>query len=445
MLKISLFSFLFLFSFIQPLFAQEDPLADQYEGLQQRQENLREQYQDLVLRMRLNAADPNLTEEKRTRLSRAVQLMDQYALEIEMQNLEQLIQQKSLSSAVAKANNIVSKIQKILMVLDGYEEYTTDPKIPSLTEQLKQLQSLLDQQKELKQIPLENSIKAQRQKDLAEKTEQLLQQLTEPKAQQPLQEALDAMRQAEEKLQQKENAELQQEQAEQKLQETKEQLEKKLNQYKNIQNEKLLLHVEQELTILREKQAQLNLRTAEITPTTTRRELRNFVSEQNTLRQNALDLSKKLLEGNVPIFGNILQGISQDMHRVGESLKEQDLSEYTKDLQQEIIIRLDDLLDALRKEQQRRQNKGEDPAQQQDQNGQSEPRLVPLPAELTMLLKRQEYLRMKHENFRAKFPDLENRAEMTDAQRRIYERLAAEQNENSNYLEALRKALFDPK
>jgi hypothetical protein len=71
-----------------------------------------------------------------------------------------------------------------------------------------------------------------------------------------------------------------------------------------------------------------------------------------------------------------------------------------------------------------------------------EPRLVPLPAELEMLLKRQTYLRAKHERFVERFPNVRDRRDMDDPQRRIYERLSQEQGENAGYLEALRDTLF---
>src|SRR5690606_33340364 len=112
------------------------------------------------------------------------------------------------------------------------------------------------------------------------------------------------------------------------------------------------------------------------------------------------------------------------------------------DVQEDILRRLNALLDALRRERQRRQD-GEAPPMQGGGGGTGEPRLVPLPAELEMLLSRQQYLREKHERFVERYPNLRDRSNMTRAQRRIYERLSREQGQNGDFLDELYRALFN--
>jgi len=248
------------------------------------------------------------------------------------------------------------------------------------------------------------------------------------------------------------SAAMEQKKATDAIKDAEDKLENQLKKYRDKENDQLLIHVESELQKLRSGQIEVNQQTNEADlrrmegQPMSRRDWSSIKNQQATLARTADSLAEKLQLGNVPIFGQILKGVGRDMDKVRDLLSDQDAGEYTQDLQNEIIIRLDDLIEALRNERKRRTNDGQDPPQQTDPDGkQPEPRLVPIPAELKMLLKRQEYLRSKHQRFMDRFPEVKDRSQMSDTQRRIYERLSQEQGENAGYLDSLLDTLFKKK
>ncbi len=449
---------------VVPVQAQDPPQPiqdDQHDlrRLAEMQEALRSSYRMLLQRMRATAASPDA--HQRELLEKAVALMDKLMIQQDMEQLEEAINDRRLSSAVAKAQRISEKITQVLAVLDGRpEDWERDARIPSLQEQIEQLNHLRDRQRELETESRklhEKSELTDQDLDYLERLKEEQRQLAEeaaeladivPEEVKPLiDEALKSMDDAFQQLQQEnpKEAEQSQKDAGDKLDEARQKMEDDLREYRDRENEQLLIHVEAELAKIRAAQFEVNQKTiaAETGEPLSRRDWRTLRLDQDRLRKESEALAEKLIYGNVPIFGSILKGVARDMKKSATLLRSRDTGEYTQDLQNEILLRIDDLLEALRMERQRRQNEGGGPPQQTDPNGeQAEPRLVPLPAELGILLKRQEYLRHKHERFLERYPEIKDRSQMSDAQRRIYERLSQEQGENAGYLEALMDSLF---
>jgi len=267
-----------------------------------------------------------------------------------------------------------------------------------------------------------------------------------------LNKAQEKMRESEKNLgnQQGSSAQQNQQQAQENLDKAKKELEKLLREYEEKQNNELLLHVEQELEKLLKSQIIVNQKTNSVKQESEEagrvdrklaRQLRKIADEQKSLSTTAEDLSKKLEEGRIPIFAFEMNKVGLDMKEVADELKTKNLDEYVIEIQEDILRRLKDMLAAIRAERKRRQ---EDPMPpQQGQGGEMVPRLVPIPAELEILLRKQEYLRAKHEQFMKRYPNLKSREEMTRSQRRIYERLSAQQGLTAKQIEELTKSLFD--
>lgn len=468
-LPIFVLAFLLLFGWLPAISVAQDPQPNGidriYEQLAKTQKRLREDYEALRMRMRLTAHAEGTPQEKE-RLKKAVALMDELGIGNEMDKLEKLIEDKAINAAMAKAASISEMIRQVLLVLDGIDpDWQPDERIPTLQEKLEQLKRLSELQSELKDQTDELSKKPElsetdqqkldrlkdRQREIQREVEELRDDLPD-EAKPALDRAIERMDQALEQLQQEnlDGAELRQQEAKENLDEAQRQAENELRKYRDKENENLLIHVERELEKIRKEQKNINGSTLETQTKADsgervgRREWRTVYSDQLQNKKEADNLAEKLIHGNVPIFGRVMEGVSRDMEKAAHLLRRGDGGPFTQSIQEDVLQRLDDLLDALRQERQRRQNEGGDPPQQTNPDGSSpEPRLVPLPAELGILLKRQEYLRKKHERFVERFPDVTERSKMTDAQRRIYERLSQEQGENAGYLDSLLDSLFN--
>ncbi len=293
----------------------------------------------------------------------------------------------------------------------------------------------------------------QEQKELKEKTKKLKEDLKEdsPKAEDELNKAQEKMRESEQNLgnQQGSSAQQKQKEAQEHLDKAEKELEKLLREYEKSQNDKLLLHVEQELEKMLKSQILINQKTNSIKLESEEagridrklaRQLRQLADQQKSLASHAEELSDKLEKGRIPIFAYEMSKVSIDMKDVSDELKTKNVDEFVIEIQEDILRRLKDMLAAIRAERKRRQEDPQPP--QQGGGGQPRPRLVPIPAELELLLLRQEYIRAKHEQFMKRFPNLKSREEMTRSQRRIYERLSAQQGHVAEQLDKLNKALF---
>ena len=443
----------------------DSEMDDIYKDMAAAQKRLRDSYEALVRRMRISAQSEK-DEQTKERCRKAIALMDELRISYQMERLAELIESQAANAAMAKAASISEMIEKVLQVMDGIDpDWKPDSRIPTLQEKLEQLKLLSDMQEELQketqqlntQSELSEADKLKleqlksRQRELQEKARDLADVL--PDEVKPLlSEADEFMDQAFDQLQQEntEGAENRQGEAKERLDQAQREIEDQLRKYRDRENETLLLHVERELEKLRAAQVVINKTTIESHlkvqegERVSRRDWRNIYITQRVNSKEAEVLAEKLLHGNVPIFGHVMKSVGRDMAKAAALLRRSDGGDFTQSIQEDIMARLNDLLDALRAERSRRQNEGGDPPQQTNPDGSSpEPRLVPLPAELGILLKRQEYLRKKHERFMERFPEVKDRANMTDAQRRIYERLSQEQGENAGYLDSLLDTLFN--
>ena len=435
-----------------------------FESLLEIQKNILLNYQALLRRMRVAAAHGD--ERTRERLQKAVALMDELAIGYQMEKLSGLIKDRLVHSAMAKAQWISEKIASILSVLDGMDpDWKPDSRIPTLEEQLEKLKSLRERHGELREktqdlgerseLSDEDKLKLEnlegQLRELADETQELGEGL--PDEIKPLMDkAKDLMGQAADQLQQEnlQGAEERQGDADSRLDEAQRKIEDQLRKYRERQNDNLLIHIEQKLKRIRAQQVVVNDLTietylkAEGGERVSRRAWRSIYSKQRKNSKEAEAVAEKLLHGNVPIFGRVMAGVGRDMVKAAKLLKARDGGEFTQEIQEDIRATLDDLLDALRAERTRRQNEEGGPPQQTSPDGSPpKPRLVPLPAELGILLKRQQYLRHKHQRFMDRFPEVRDRANMTNSQRRIYERLSQEQGENAGYLDSLFDSLFN--
>ena len=94
----------------------------------------------------------------------------------------------------------------------------------------------------------------------------------------------------------------------------------------------------------------------------TRRQIKNLGDDQKTLSDIADILVDKMTAGNVPIFAAVTKLVSSDMKKVTKELKRSNTDEYVQEIQEDILIRLKDLLASLRAERKRRQEEPDPPA-----------------------------------------------------------------------------------
>jgi len=165
--------------------------------------------------------------------------------------------------------------------------------------------------------------------------------------------------------------------------------------------------------------------------------LKKITQMQLELAKEVEKVNDKLIEEQSAVFFWILKTVMDEMILVKDLLDDESRTDiYTQQIQEDIIRKLKELLDALKKEKSRNKSGGQPPPG----GGQQKPKLLPDIAELKMLRTMQENLMRKTEDFK-KENIKENLQEFDAVQQKILQRLSAEQMHLADLISSFTKRL----
>ncbi|MEK7866469.1 MAG: hypothetical protein AAB434_07270, partial [Planctomycetota bacterium] len=233
---------------------------------------------------------------------------------------------------------------------------------------------------------------------------------------------------------QSQKAEEQQEEAQKDIEEAEQALEEAERQYASLMAEEKLAQMENTLGKILHEQKKVNEETLRLETARlknggawtrpNRIKVQGLGDQQGKVATEAEDLMKKMKEEDSTVFSWVLQTAIDDMVLVRDLLKQDvQTDEYTQGLERDIERKLQELLDALKKEMANRKKKK---GPQGSGQGGSGGRLVPPIAELKMLRQMQLNLKRKTEDFDRQLKK-DKTEEFDDVQRTIVKRLAHEQ------------------
>lgn len=207
------------------------------------------------------------------------------------------------------------------------------------------------------------------------------------KAQQQMQQALEAMQE-----QQRDQALKNEDQALQELREAEEELEEQLRQLREEEKEMMLASLEARFQRLLIVQTQIHERTISLAEVPKDQWLdlafarcREVAQEQTELARECAGTVALLQEdGTSSAILLAVEDIEADMNSAGEWLRDSDVSELTRSVQQDVIDALKQLVEVMQKEMQDMQQQQQQSQQQQGPNSQQSP-LVELIAEIKVL------------------------------------------------------------
>lgn len=207
------------------------------------------------------------------------------------------------------------------------------------------------------------------------------------KAQQQMQQALEAMQE-----QQRDQALKNEDQALQELREAEEKLEEQLRQLREEEKEMMLASLEARFQRLLIVQTQIHERTISLAEVPKDQWLdlafarcREVAQEQTELARECAGTVALLQEdGTSSAILLAVEDIEADMNSAGEWLRDSDVSELTRSVQQDVIDALKQLVEVMQKEMQDMQQQQQQSQQQQGPNSQQSP-LVELIAEIKVL------------------------------------------------------------
>ncbi|MCA8943383.1 MAG: hypothetical protein KDB80_12540 [Planctomycetes bacterium] len=259
---------------------------------------------------------------------------------------------------------------------------------------------LSDQERErLKEV-------AEQQKQLEEDIIQLAklaQERENRRAQNALEEAAQSASRAAEELEagEPQEADEQQQRAEDKLEEARQELERERDRYMDLRQEELLFKIASELQQFLDSQLELTAATEDAgkqleehgrLSRPARRQL-NQVAEQESELAARLDfILQALVEEGVLVFSHAISSNVEDLEQVISRLsgRRPDPGPFTVLLQKDVEDRTRKLIEALQREQQRREEQRQQGQQNENQFGQQKEPLVPVLAELKMLRQMEE-------------------------------------------------------
>lgn len=411
----------------------KDKLANQdkekrLKELQAKQKELEEKAKDLAQKMR--EASEKFAQDPTS--SQAMQNASEMTMgaKSEMNKASQQMGQKNKPQARQNQENAMAQLQKAKEELD------------KLTKQ----ELTAQQKRELERLARRLKEMEKKAKDLAEQT----QKMGEKKASESLSNAGQKMDQAGQQSQQGQSQQAQesQEQAQQDLEEAEQALEEAERQYASLMAEEKLAQMENTLGEILYKQKKVNEKTIELETARlknggswtrqNRIKVQKLGDEQGKLAQESENLLKKMEEEDSTVFSWVMQTAIDDMNLVKDLLrKDVQTDEYTQGLERDIERKLQELLDALRKEMANRKKKR---GPQSGGGGGGGGRLVPPIAELKMLRQMQLNLKKKTEDFGRQLKK-EGKAEFDEVQRTIVKRLAHEQGTLSDLTRKFAEAL----
>jgi hypothetical protein len=323
-----------------------------------------------------------------------------------------------------------------------------------------------DQKQELKE-------QSEKQKELADdimKLADLAEERQNQRAKQALEEAAEAAEEAAEELEKgnDDEAEEKQEEARQKLEEAKDALEEERERYEDLRQEELLFKIQDELKQFLAKQQPITEKTqiagkelAEKGRLSRRgrRRLNELGEEEKELSSKSTFLREALEKEAVLVFSHAIQTNEQDLEEVARRLagRQPNPDQVTVVLQKDVEARTQRLIEALRREQERRKRQQEeeqkdrenqenqedqeqDPNRQNNQQNQRR-RLVSITAELEMLKQMEEDM-MRRTKFMEKL--IEARGEdVSELDLALLERLAHRHNKVTEIFLGLKKQIED--
>ncbi len=353
------------------------------QAAQQRQQQLRQRAEGARQDVQRAEQQGDLSPEQAKAAEQAIQ----QAMK-SMEQAEQRLQNGQQSSA---SNNQSQAAEQLDKAQEGIRQNRP------LTEQEKQnLEQVAEKQKQLEEDII----------DLAK----LVEERQNRRASQALKEAQQASQRASRALEEgkPEEADEQQAEAEQKLEEARQELEEERDRYLDLRQEELLFKIGEELTEFLEAQRPLTEQTEAAGEVyaekgklsrPARRKLNQVGERELELIARTEFILQALVEEGVLVFSHALKANVADLKEVADRLsgRRPDPSEFTVMLQRDVEMRAEQLLAALKREQERRQNENQGQQQQQNQFGNQKQPLVPLIAELKMLKRMEEDMQQRTE------------------------------------------------
>lgn len=216
--------------------------------------------------------------------------------------------------------------------------------------------------------------------------------------------AAESMEKASESMEKGEGAEAEEEQreAERRLREIQKELDREQNRYESLRQEELLFRIAKELASLVEGQTGVNLKVRDVDDK--REAAGGALSRFDTLTLGEIGDAEKALASRAdwiatsiekeesPVYAFVMRSIAEDMVRLADLLVDRETGISAQVLGAEVVRRLQDLADALKKQREEQMKamkenraEGDDPGGDGGQPQETRPSLVPPAAELRML------------------------------------------------------------
>jgi hypothetical protein len=339
----------------------------------ERQDELRQQTEQLARDMQQAQSDGNLTEKQARAAEQGMQRAQQA-----MQKAKEALGREQQSTAAGHQQQAADALEQTREALESNR--------PLSTEQRKRLEELAQEQKQLEEDIIRLAKLAEERKN--RRAQEALQQ-----AAQSAQRASRAMQDGEQ-----DEADQQQQETREQLEQAQEALQEERDRYMDLRQEELLFRIRDELTQFLEKQRTITAATQEAAQALDggrqltrpmRRKLNTLGEQERELESEAAYLRTSLEQEGTLVFTHALKSNEEDLADIAQRLgnRTPDPGEFTVLLQQSVEERTLQLLEALKREQQRRQQEGGSGSQQGQNrdNPNARPRLVPVIAELKML------------------------------------------------------------
>lgn len=363
-----------------------------------RQKESEQQAHDLANQMNQTVKKPGLNQPTKEGMRQASQNMNNAANQ--MSQAAQKVQQSAQSSQ--QSNQLAAQQQQQQAQANQKRSAGELAKAKKILEELLKPQLTKEEKRKLERL-------ARRQKEIEEATKKVsaeAQKQDERRANQSLSRAANKMNSASRNLSsgQSQQAQADEQEALDELERTYEQLAQKKQALSDQRAQELLGELDRMLTQILHKQEGLNKETIRLEEVKlkegelSRAEriiLNKLAKNQGDLATETTEVNQKLLEEHSAVFSWVLKNIVEDMNLVKDLLDvEQRTDECTQGVQEDIIRKLKELLEALKKEKVRRKKGGGGGG-----SGRRKPRLLPNIAELKMLRTIQASLKRKTEHF----------------------------------------------
>lgn len=282
---------------------------------------------------------------------------------------------------------------------------------------------------------------AQRQAELERRTRELMQRLSElpdQGFQEPAGRAGSAMGGAQAALRSGDTREatVREEEAAEQLEEARRTLAGEAERYEQLRQEEVLFRVGEELAALLERQRAISAETEELDQErgsaerlgrSQRRAVSRLSNEERDLSTRTESLRRTLEEDGALAFTFALERCRDDLLAVAELLSDEQTGYIVRSTQDDVVIRLRDLIAVLEEELERRRDAEiEDPPEGDSMMGESRPQLIPTVAELLLVQRMEQAALARLENFIRLNPELGDEERYGDVERMLLERWSLE-------------------